>query len=29
MYHNLICGESNENMQLVFNDIIQWIIDRS
>lgn len=26
MYHNLTCGESNENIQLVFNDIIQWII---
>jgi len=22
MYYNLTCGESNENMQLVLNDII-------
>jgi acylglycerol lipase len=29
MYHNLTCGETDENIQLVFNDIIQWIIDRS
>ena len=29
MYHNLTAGETDENIEIVFNDAITWITDRS
>lgn len=28
MYHNLTAGETDENIQIVFNDVISWVMKR-
>jgi len=29
MYHNLTAGETDENIEIVFNDAISWVLERS
>jgi hypothetical protein len=29
MCHNLTCGETDENVELIFNDAIDWALERS
>ena len=29
MWHSINIGESEENLEIVFNDAIEWILDRS
>jgi len=29
MWHNLTCGEPDENVDRVFNDVIEWILERA
>ena len=28
MYHNLTCGETDDNVDIVFNDAISWVEKR-
>ena len=28
MYHNLTVGETDENVDIVFNDVASWVMER-